>query len=65
MSIQIEGFAIVSEDGMIADANGVMPSGLIMKLTRNFCPIASITLIFLSMDDIRTSTNRHLDAVAD
>jgi regulator of RNase E activity RraA len=27
MSIQIEGFAIVSEDGMVADANGVMPSG--------------------------------------
>jgi len=31
MSIQIEGLAIVSEDGMMADANGVMPSGLIVE----------------------------------
>jgi len=36
MSIQIEGFAIVSEDGMMADANGVMPSGLIIEADQKF-----------------------------
>jgi dihydrofolate reductase len=36
MSLQIEGFAIVSEDGMVADANGVMPSGLIIEADQNF-----------------------------
>jgi dihydrofolate reductase len=36
MSIQIEGFAIVSEDGMVADANGVMPSGLIIEADQKF-----------------------------
>jgi dihydrofolate reductase len=36
MSIQIEGFAIVSKDGMVADANGVMPSGLIVEADQKF-----------------------------
>jgi dihydrofolate reductase len=36
MPIQIEGFAIVSEDGMVADANGVMPSGLIVEADQKF-----------------------------
>jgi dihydrofolate reductase len=36
MSIQIEGYAIVSEDGMVADENGVMPSGLIVEADQKF-----------------------------
>jgi dihydrofolate reductase len=36
MAIQIEGFAIVSEDGMVADAHGVMPSGLIVEADQKF-----------------------------
>ncbi len=36
MSIQIEGFAIVSEDGMVADANGVMPSELVIEADQKF-----------------------------
>ena len=36
MSIRVEGFAIVSEDGMVADASGVMPSALVVKADQKF-----------------------------
>ena len=31
MTFKIEGFAIISEDGMLADANGVMPPALVIE----------------------------------
>lgn len=36
MSIRVEGFAIVSEDGMLADASGVMPSALVVEADQHF-----------------------------
>jgi dihydrofolate reductase len=36
MSIRVEGFAIVSEDGMLADAFGVMPSALVVEADQHF-----------------------------
>ncbi len=36
MPLQVEGFAIVSEDGMIADARGVMPASLQIEADQRF-----------------------------
>ena len=36
MSILVEGFAIVSEDGMLADASGIMPSELVVEADQHF-----------------------------
>jgi dihydrofolate reductase len=36
MSISVEGFAIVSEDGMLADASGAMPSALVVEADQKF-----------------------------
>jgi hypothetical protein len=36
MSFRFEGFAIVSEDGMLADASGVMPSALVVEADQKF-----------------------------
>lgn len=36
MSIRVEGFAIVSEDGMLADASGVMPFALVVEADQHF-----------------------------
>lgn len=36
MSIRVEGFSIVSEDGMLADASGVMPSALVVEADQKF-----------------------------
>jgi hypothetical protein len=35
-TIRIEGFAIVSEERMVADANGLMPSALINEADQKF-----------------------------
>jgi dihydrofolate reductase len=34
--LRVEGFAIVSEDGMLADASGVMPSTLVIEADQKF-----------------------------
>jgi hypothetical protein len=36
MPISVEGFAIVSEDGMLADASGAMPSALVVEADQKF-----------------------------
>jgi hypothetical protein len=36
MVIRIEGFAIVSEEGMLADAKGAMPSELVIDADQEF-----------------------------
>lgn len=36
MPLQVEGFAIVSDDGMLADANGVMPAALLVDADQAF-----------------------------
>jgi dihydrofolate reductase len=36
MSFRVESFAIVSEDGMLADASGVMPSALVVEADQQF-----------------------------
>lgn len=36
MSLGIEGFAIVSEDGMLADASGFMPADLVIEADQQF-----------------------------
>jgi dihydrofolate reductase len=36
MSLRIEGYAIISEDGMLADANGVMPPSLVIDADQKF-----------------------------
>lgn len=36
MALRVEGFAIVSEDGMIADSRGVMPSSLLIDTDQEF-----------------------------
>ncbi len=64
---RIEGFAIISEDGMVADANGTMPSALINEADQKFLSdflTGSIGLIFSSMGAIRMRTSRRLDAAS-
>jgi hypothetical protein len=36
MDLRIEGYAIVSDDGMLADAAGVMPSSLVVEADQKF-----------------------------
>jgi dihydrofolate reductase len=36
MALQVEGLAIVSDDGMLADANGVMPAALLVDADQAF-----------------------------
>lgn len=36
MALQVEGFAIVSDDGMLADSNGVMPAALLVDADQAF-----------------------------
>ncbi len=36
MSIRVEGFAIVSEDGMLADSSGLMPYALVVEADQHF-----------------------------
>ena len=36
MALQVEGFAIVSEDGMLADSSGVMPPALLIDADQAF-----------------------------
>ncbi len=36
MALRIEGYAIVSEDGMLADAAGVMPAALVVEADQKF-----------------------------
>jgi dihydrofolate reductase len=36
MALQVEGFAIVSDDGMLADAQGVMPRALLVDADQQF-----------------------------
>lgn len=36
MTIRIEGFAIISEDGMLADASGIMPPALVIEADQKF-----------------------------
>jgi len=36
MLIRVEGFAITSEDGMVADGNGQMPSALVIDADQQF-----------------------------
>lgn len=36
MALYVEGFAIVSEDGMLADASGIMPSDLVIEADQQF-----------------------------
>jgi dihydrofolate reductase len=36
MGLQVEGFAIISEDGMLADATGAMPSTLVIEADQRF-----------------------------
>lgn len=36
MTLRIEGYAIVSDDGMLADASGVMPSSLVVEADQAF-----------------------------
>lgn len=36
MTLKVEGFAIVSDDGMLADANGVMPAALLVDADQAF-----------------------------
>lgn len=36
MSLRVEGFAIISEDGMIADASGIMPASLVIEADQKF-----------------------------
>ena len=53
MSLRVEGFAIVSEDGMVADASGNMPTRSSLQRTRHFCLTGSTMLQLLFMDGIR------------
>jgi len=36
MSLRVEGFAIISEDGMLADSAGTMPSSLVIEADQQF-----------------------------
>jgi len=36
MTLRIEGFAIISEDGMLADATGAMPPTLVIEADQRF-----------------------------
>jgi hypothetical protein len=36
MNLRIEGYAIVSDDGMLADAAGIMPSSLVVEADQKF-----------------------------
>jgi dihydrofolate reductase len=36
MTLRIEGYAIVSDDGMLADAAGIMPSSLVVEADQRF-----------------------------
>ena len=36
MSLDVEGFAIISEDGMLTEVSGVMPLSLIVEADQQF-----------------------------
>ena len=55
---RVEGYAIVSADGMIADGNGVMPRSIRNDADQNSCNPSSIALLLSCTAAVRTKTDR-------
>ena len=60
--MRVEGFAIISEDGMLADTNGQMPSALVTRWIKNICLMHStLTCSFTAETRMRVSPNPPAD----
>jgi hypothetical protein len=61
MTLRVEGFAIISEDGMLADASGVMPSTLVIEADQKFLSnrLDRAAVISTAETRMRTRRNHH------
>ena len=61
--MRVEGFAIILEDGMLGDANGRMPSALVIEADQKYLSdgLDAPTCSFTDATRMKISPNPHID----